>query len=258
MIASTQDEATAMLTNLDSPEESRPSPYDNVKRVLDLTISLILLVVASPLILILMLSVWTGSKGSPLYSQRRLGHRGKTITIYKIRTMYQDSERDSGPVWSGRGDPRVTPIGRLLRASHVDELPQLINILRGEMSLIGPRPERPEIAARLEKIFPGYGDRLRTRPGLTGLAQVLQGPDVDLQSVNLKLGYDLFYLENAGFSLDIRICVATVLHVLHVPAPWIARICILPLGEAAVGDEPSVPLGERIALTSQAHPFTVN
>ena len=102
---------------------------------------------------------------------------GKVFTIYKIRTMYQDSERHSGPTWCVPGDPRVTPVGRFLRWSHVDELPQLINVLMGEMSLVGPRPERPEFLAQLERALPDYRQRLTVRPGVTGLAQVQQPPD---------------------------------------------------------------------------------
>ena len=229
MVASTKDELPGRLQELSGLAHRRVYIYDDIKRILDIAISLILLIVTSPLILIAMLIVWVESKGTPLYSQRRLGHGGKVITIYKIRTMYQGSERDTGPVWSGRGDPRVTPIGRILRASHLDEMPQLINILRGEMSLIGPRPERPEIVCQLESVFPRYRDRLRSLPGLTGLAQIIQAPDTDLHSVARKLHYDLFYLEHAGLLFDARIVMGTLLHLLHVPAFWIVRICLLPV-----------------------------
>ena len=109
--------------------------------------------------------------------------------------MYQDSERHSGPTWSLPGDPRVTPVGRVLRWTHLDELPQLINVLMGEMSLVGPRPERPEFLAKLEHDLPDYRRRLAVRPGVTGLAQVQQPPDTDLASVRRKLNYDLYYVE---------------------------------------------------------------
>jgi lipopolysaccharide/colanic/teichoic acid biosynthesis glycosyltransferase len=231
--------------------------YAYLKRLLDVIGSLILLVLTSPLILIAMIIVWAGSNGSPLYSQRRLGHLGGIIAIYKIRTMYEESERESGPVWSRRGDPRITPIGRILRASHIDELPQLINVLRGEMSLIGPRPERPEIVTWLEGVFPRYRDRLRIRPGLSGLAQVFQGPDTGLHTVGRKLHYDMFYIENVGVSLDLRIIAATILHILHLPARLIARLCCLPESLASPGDE-SVEPCERITVSPQAHPFCVN
>jgi lipopolysaccharide/colanic/teichoic acid biosynthesis glycosyltransferase len=150
------------------------------------------------------------------------------ITIYKIRTMYQDCERQSGAVWSVVGDPRITPLGRFLRASHIDELPQFVNVLRGDMSLIGPRPERQEIVAQLQRVLPDYRQRLTVRPGLTGLAQVLQGPDADLASVERKLKYDLYYLNRPSPGLDLRILLATVLHVLDIPPSEIARIFGFP------------------------------
>jgi lipopolysaccharide/colanic/teichoic acid biosynthesis glycosyltransferase len=202
--------------------------YQQVRRVLDLSFAFMMVVATAPIVLTCMILVRLSSKGSPLYKQERLGRRGRTFTIYKIRTIYADSERDSGPVWSLPGDLRVTPIGRFLRSSHIDELPQLLNVLRGEMSLIGPRPERPEIAVQLERTLPDYRDRLRIRPGLSGLAQVLQGPDSDLQSVRRKLCFDLLYLDRMSFWLDLRLVLATPLCLFHVPPPAIARLCGLP------------------------------
>ena len=151
----------------------------------------------------------------------------------------------------------MTPIGRILRASHLDEMPQLINVLKGEMSLIGPRPERPEIVSQLEAVFPRYRDRLRILPGLTGLAQVIQAPDTGLHSVARKLHYDLFYLEHAGLLFDARIVMGTLLHVLHVPSYWIVRICLLPVEVPSVGDEMD-GVGERIAVSIKVHPTYVN
>src|SRR5205814_291249 len=110
------------------------------------------------------------SRGPAFYTQTRLGLRGRTFTIYKLRSMYEYCENHSGPLWSSKDDPRVTPLGRFIRRTHIDELPQLWNILRGDMSLIGPRPERPEFLPKLETIVPRYRERLRVRPGVTGLA----------------------------------------------------------------------------------------
>jgi lipopolysaccharide/colanic/teichoic acid biosynthesis glycosyltransferase len=141
--------------------------------------------------------------------------------------MYLDSE-PNGPQWSLPGDPRITPVGRLLRWSHVDELPQLINIMQGKMSLVGPRPERPEIVGQLERVYPDYRQRLNVRPGVTGLAQVLQPPDTNLSMVSSKLSLDLYYIGHAGFWLDLRILVATVPHVFRVPEEKIARIFGFP------------------------------
>jgi lipopolysaccharide/colanic/teichoic acid biosynthesis glycosyltransferase len=194
-----------------------------VKYVFESALALLLLVLTSPIILLVAFLVRMGSRGPVFYTQRRLGQRGRCFTIYKIRTMRVDSEPD-GPRWCVPGDPRITPLGHLLRSTHLDELPQLVNILRGDMALIGPRPERPEIVASLERVFPEYRRRLRARPGLTGLAQVLQDPDTDLASVGRKLRFDLHYLDHWCFWLDARIMVATVLRVLALPTPWIATM----------------------------------
>ena len=171
--------------------------------------------------------------------------------------MIHDSERHLGAAWSGPGDPRVTPIGRFLRWAHLDELPQLINIVRGEMNLIGPRPERPEIAARLQRVIPEYGDRLAVRPGLTGLAQILQGPDTSLSSVRSKLRYDLYYVENLGPWLDLRVALGTALYLMRVPGPAIARVCRLPLYEYESG-EATASDSELIAVSSGVQPNYAN
>jgi lipopolysaccharide/colanic/teichoic acid biosynthesis glycosyltransferase len=142
--------------------------------------------------------------------------------------MYEDSERHCGPTWCLPGDPRITPVGRALRWSHIDELPQLVNVLKGEMSLVGPRPERPEYLDQLERALPNYRERLMVRPGLTGLAQVQQPSDTDLQSVGRKLNYDLCYVERMSLWLDVRLLLGTVLKCLGVPFIWIGRILQLP------------------------------
>jgi lipopolysaccharide/colanic/teichoic acid biosynthesis glycosyltransferase len=185
-----------------------------------------------------------------------LGSCGRIITIYKIRTMYEDCERNFGPMWSGPGDPRVTPIGRILRATHLDELPQLFNVVRGEMSLIGPRPERPEIVAQLERCFPAYRDRLLVRPGLSGLAQIIQGPDTSLHGVQTKLRYDIYYLDNHGFWLDLRIGLATLLYLLWVPGPIIARVFRFPIYDLLPAE--ASPQGEGIAVSSGVRPEYAN
>jgi len=204
------------------PAKARFLRYEIIKNALDCLLALVLLVVTAPIVLLSMLWVRLSSQGPAVYTQKRLGLHGRLITISKIRTMYQDSERESGAVWSLPGDSRVTPVGRFLRACHVDELPQLVSVLRGEMSLIGPRPERPEIAAQLERALPEYRRRLGARPGLTGLAQVLQPPDTDLGRVRTKLHYDLYYLERSRLWLDARILLATAFHLVNVPADRIA------------------------------------
>jgi lipopolysaccharide/colanic/teichoic acid biosynthesis glycosyltransferase len=196
--------------------------FESVKVALELVTAVGILLVTMPIMLLSTLLVRLTSRGRVIYTQTRLGKAGKPFTIYKIRTMYENSEPD-GPRWSLPGDPRVTPVGWVLRCCHIDELPQLFNVLRGEMSLIGPRPERPEIVHELERVFPDYRRRLSVRPGVTGLAQVLQAPDTDLEMVRRKLLFDLHYLEAWNLWLDFQIVLATVLHLVHVPAPFIAR-----------------------------------
>jgi lipopolysaccharide/colanic/teichoic acid biosynthesis glycosyltransferase len=186
------DEKTAEVEIGKAITRSRYVKYNVIKRVFDIILSVIMLALAAPIIVLCTIVVRLSSKGPPLCSQRRLGCRGRVFTIHKIRTTYPDGERSSEAVWSGPGDPRVTPAGRIFRCRHLDELPQLVNILIGDMSLIGPRPERPEIAAGVQLALPDYARRREIRPGLTGLAQVLQDPDVDLQSVRRKVSYDLF------------------------------------------------------------------
>jgi lipopolysaccharide/colanic/teichoic acid biosynthesis glycosyltransferase len=198
--------------------------YHRVKLALDYILAFVLLFFAWPVMLLSMLAVRMTSSGPPLYFQKRLGHRGRPITIYKIRTMHQDCEKKTGAIWSVPGDPRITRVGQFLRWSHLDELPQLLNVLRGDMSLIGPRPERPEIVAQLEKVFPQYRRRLEIRPGLTGLAQVLLAPDTDLQSVRRKLDLDLQYVDQISPSLDLRILLATPFHIVRFPSHRIAQL----------------------------------
>lgn len=208
-------------------DKSATSRYEPAKRVFELLLATILLVVLSPVILVALVLVRMTSPGPPIYRQKRVGQNGLHFTIYKIRSMYVESEVH-GPRWCLPGDQRVTPVGRFLRWSHIDELPQLINVIRGEMSLIGPRPERPELIAQLEHALPHYHLRHLVRPGISGLAQVLQAPDTDLASVGRKLKYDIHYVDRMSFSLDARIYIATILLFLRIPSRSIARIMRFP------------------------------
>jgi lipopolysaccharide/colanic/teichoic acid biosynthesis glycosyltransferase len=198
------------------------------KSVLDYILACLLAVLAGPVIVTAMFLVRLTSRGPMIYRQVRLGLNGEQFIIYKIRTMQNNCERLTGPQWSTPGDTRVTRIGRILRATHIDELPQLWNILRGEMSLVGPRPERPEIAVGLEPAILCYRDRLQVRPGVTGLAQVRLSPDTDVESVRRKLAYDLYYLEHQSLWLDLRIIAATALAIAKIPSDWVNKCLRIP------------------------------
>jgi lipopolysaccharide/colanic/teichoic acid biosynthesis glycosyltransferase len=198
-------------------EAPEPFGYHSVKPALDVVLAAILIVLAAPVIGIAALFVRLTSRGPAFYAQVRLGLHGKPYHIYKIRTMYHDCEKQSGAQWSIPGDRRVTLVGRFLRKTHIDELPQLWNVLRGEMSLVGPRPERPEFVPQLQEAIRGYERRLCARPGITGLAQIFLPPDTDLQSVRRKLAYDLLYIARRGFWLDARILICTAASLAGVP-----------------------------------------
>jgi lipopolysaccharide/colanic/teichoic acid biosynthesis glycosyltransferase len=202
--------------------------YGLIKPWLDCALAGVMLLFAAPIILFSMLLVRLSSRGPWIYRQKRLGLGGRVFTIYKIRTMYQNSEWDNVAKWCVPGDPRITPVGQVLRWAHIDELPQLVNVLKGEMSLVGPRPERPEFLPELERALPNYCQRLSVRPGLTGLAQVQQPPDTDISSVRTKLNYDLCYVERMNFWLDLRLMAGTALKCMGVPFFWIGRILNLP------------------------------
>lgn len=213
--------STASMSRIDGfppiRHSSSPSRSDWAKRALDLVVGFPLFVMALPVIILAMVLVRLTSKGPAIYRQVRLGRFGRPFEIYKIRSMTHNCELHSGIQWSSRGDARVTTIGRILRKTHVDELPQLVNVLRGEMSLVGPRPERPEIICSLETAIPHYRDRLMVLPGLTGLAQVQLPPDTDLDSVRRKLRVDRHYVASGSLWLDVRLMAATALHVLGCP-----------------------------------------
>jgi hypothetical protein len=162
--------------------------------------------------------------------------------MYKIRTMRHDAEVGTGPVWTQQQDPRVTPVGKVLRKLHLDELPQLFNVLVGDMSLVGPRPERPEFVRVLGEAIPGYRNRLAVRPGITGLAQINLPPDSDLVSVQRKVMLDCEYIERGGLWLDTRLMICTFLRLFKLPEGWLhyllalrrdARIPGLPESDSA-------------------------
>jgi lipopolysaccharide/colanic/teichoic acid biosynthesis glycosyltransferase len=209
--------------------------YLSCKTALDVTAALLLLVLAAPLILLAALLVKLTSRGPAFYTQDRVGRDGRVFTIYKIRTMIHNAESLTGPRWSIPGDPRITWFGQFLRLSHIDELPQLLNILRGEMSLVGPRPERPEFLPELQQSLPAYRDRLAVRPGVTGLAQVHLPADTDLESVRRKLLYDLYYLQHRSLLLDLRIVGCTLLYAFGVPFRLSRQLFRIPSRQVVEG-----------------------
>ncbi len=185
-----------------------------MKTTIDYTLAPLILVLSLPILLIAIALVRLTSFGPAIYRQQRVGLCGREFTIYKIRTMFHECEKDSGIQWSsGKSDFRITPIGHILRALHIDELPQLINVLKGEMSLVGPRPERPEIVEDLRVSVYLYDRRHEVKPGLTGFAQVHLPPDANILTVKNKLIYDRYYIGRVSFWLDMKILCCTALKV---------------------------------------------
>ncbi|MCI0455472.1 MAG: sugar transferase [Gemmataceae bacterium] len=205
-----------------------PPWYEAGKRAVDIVLALLLLALTAPLVLLAMLLVKLTSRGPALYTQTRVGRQGRPFTIYKLRTMVHRCESLTGACWSVPGDPRVTLVGRFLRRTHLDELPQLWNVLRGDMSLVGPRPERPEFVPQLAQAIPHYQQRLDVRPGVTGLAQVQLPPDTDLDSVQIKVAYDLYYVRHGSPWLDLRILVGTAFKVIGLSFRTLRRLFRFP------------------------------
>ncbi len=196
---------------LASLETVRYNKYaTRLKRVLDVVITILLLPLAGLMVGLCALLIKLLSPGPVLYHQTRVGKDGQHFALTKLRTMVPNAEKDTGPVWATKDDPRITGIGRFLRMMRLDELPQLVQVLRGNMSLIGPRPERPEIVDRLKQDIPLYEKRLIVRPGITGWAQVNHKYDSNTEDVIQKLRYDLYYIRNLSFGLDLQILLRTV------------------------------------------------
>jgi sugar transferase (PEP-CTERM system associated) len=185
-----------------------------MRRAVSVVISSIGLVLALPLLPLIMLAIRLDSPGPVFYTQTRVGKAGRTFKVLKFRTMRQDAEAASGPKWAGDNDPRVTRVGKFLRSSRLDEIPQLWCVLKGDMAFVGPRPERPEFIAMLAKEIPYYGVRHMVRPGLTGWAQVKYKYGSTVADSREKLQYDLFYIKNASIGLDLLIMFQTVKTVL--------------------------------------------
>jgi exopolysaccharide biosynthesis polyprenyl glycosylphosphotransferase len=188
--------------------------YDPLKRAWEFAAALIVGIVLLPFELLIAILVALTSRGPVIYRQTRVGKNGRNFTLYKFRSMMalaaDGSAETGGAAWATKGDARTTPIGKFLRASHLDELPQLINVLRGDLSFVGPRPERPEWVGKLEKQIPYYETRLLVKPGITGWAQLNHRADLTTADVKQKLQYDIYYLKNRSLILDLAIIVKTL------------------------------------------------
>jgi len=191
-------------------------PWESqIKRFIDLFISLTTLLIMLPLFILVALIIKIESAGPVFFKQKRVGKGGRIFTIYKFRSMVKDAEKMTGPVWAGEKDPRITRFGRVMRKLRIDEFPQLLNVLYGQMSIVGPRPERPYFVDRLKRDYPFYTRRLRIKPGITGWAQVKGEYDTTIEQVKEKLAYDLYYIDNMSLSLDFRILLFTLLVVIR-------------------------------------------
>lgn len=218
--------------------------YKVLKKLIDRVSALVLLVPGLPIIGVLVLLVRATSRGPGIFRQVRVGQGGKTFVMYKIRTMRIDAETaQTGAVWAKENDPRTTRLGLWLRQKHLDELPQLFNVLKGEMSLVGPRPERPEFVKILAECIPGYAERLNVAPGITGWAQINLPPDENLASVDRKLFVDRAYIQNMSFLLDVKILFSTAGKLVGINGLWLASALNLLI------DVPQIPVDYYAADT---------
>jgi lipopolysaccharide/colanic/teichoic acid biosynthesis glycosyltransferase len=215
-------DTTATLENGHAADAAR---YFRWCGILHRAAAAMLLVPAVPVILLLVLVVRLTSKGPGLFRQPRVGRHGKVFVLLKIRTMCDDAEAATGPVWTtSLADSRITRVGRVLRSLHLDEFPQLWNVLRGEMALVGPRPERPEFVDELARQLPGYTDRLLVLPGITGLAQINLPADSNLDSVRRKLVLDREYVRAGSLWLDVRILCCTALRLFGIATGRVKKL----------------------------------
>ena len=197
-----------------SPPVQISTPYRVAKSCLDVFVAIIGLILLSPLFLVVAILIKLDSKGPVFFSQERVGKTGRIFRIHKFRTMVQDAEQKTGPAWARKDDPRITAVGRVLRKSKIDELPQLFNIIKGDMSLVGPRPERPCFVQKFSKIVPGYERRHDVIPGITGPAQLRNGYDSTPNDIYRKLRYDVMYIKKMRMAIDLRLLMETFLALL--------------------------------------------
>jgi exopolysaccharide biosynthesis polyprenyl glycosylphosphotransferase len=181
-----------------------------IKRAFDVVASMVMVILVAPLVLVAALLIAAEGGGPVIYRQERVGLRGHTFTVYKLRSMAQDAEINGKAQWAAKDDARITRVGRFIRRTRIDELPQLLNVLRGEMSFVGPRPERPEFVAMLTAQIPFYAVRHSVKPGLTGWAQVRYSYGATVEQSVRKLEYDLYYVKNHTLVLDVAIMLETL------------------------------------------------
>jgi len=202
--------STAVLGVRQIYEKDRRGALPFSKKITDILLASALLLTALPLMLLVALAIKYDSPGPMFYRQERVGLRGRHFKVLKFRSMRQDAEADGRPVWAAAQDDRITRVGRFIRWARIDELPQLLNVLRGEISVIGPRPERPYFVEQFNKLIPSYDERHSVLPGITGWAQVNYPYGASLEDAREKLRYDLYYIANYSFRLDLQILLATV------------------------------------------------
>ncbi|MGQ9798995.1 MAG: sugar transferase, partial [Ignavibacterium sp.] len=199
---------------IDIMPELMPEWERKLKRLLDIVVSIVILLVSLPVTLLTAIAIKLDSEGPVFFTQERMGMNGKIFKMIKFRSMRKDAEKLTGPVWSQKNDPRVTRVGKIIRKLRIDEIPQFINVLKGDMSVVGPRPERPFFVEKLSQEIPYYKRRLKVRPGITGWAQVKHKYDESIEDVKIKLRYDLFYIENMSIRMDLKILFRTIFVVL--------------------------------------------
>jgi exopolysaccharide biosynthesis polyprenyl glycosylphosphotransferase len=183
--------------------------FAKFKRYMDISVSTLGILISGPVLIFAAILIKLTSKGPVIYKQDRVGENGTIFKIYKLRTMCVDAEKNTGAVWAKKNDPRITEVGRVLRKAHIDEIPQLINVLKGEMSIIGPRPERPEMVRDFKQLIIDYEKRLAVKPGITGLAQIWHKYDETIDDVKKKIKYDLLYIKKMCLLADLKILAQT-------------------------------------------------
>jgi exopolysaccharide biosynthesis polyprenyl glycosylphosphotransferase len=195
---------------LPSDVQDRRLAVSYSKRIIDIGLAATLLMLTLPMMVFVALAIKCDSAGPVFYRQERVGLRGRRFAMLKFRSMRADAEADGRPIWAQTQDHRVTRVGRFIRWARIDELPQILNVLRGEMSVVGPRPERPFFVEQFKKLIPAYDDRHAVLPGITGWAQVNYPYGASVDDAREKLRYDVYYIANYNFRLDLKILLATV------------------------------------------------